>query len=282
MQASLVRVPLIRERYLPDADIVIATAWPTAYDVARLSPAKGKPVYFIMHYEVDSGPAALVEGTYSLPMYRLTIAELTRHLLQEKFNCPVAEVVPCGVDPRVFFADGEAEPMTVLMFYSPDPRKGAADGLKALERLKDRLPGLRARLFGGHVPSALPKWITFYARPTDSELRRLYASSTALLYSSHYEGFGLPPLEAMACGCPVVSTRVGAVPDFTADGHDAVLVDVGDIKAMANGLEQLLTNREFRDVLVQRSLKRAQDYTTDRMAARFATALLRAAGTGAG
>lgn len=282
MQAPLVRVPLIREHYLPDADIVIATAWPTAYDVARLSPAKGKPVYFIMHYEVDSGPAVLVEGTYSLPMYRLTIAEFTRHLLQRKFDCQVAEVVPCGVDPSVFFTDREAEPMTVLMFYSPDPRKGAIDGLAALEQLKGRLPDLRARLFGGHVPPKLPEWITFYARPSDSDLRGLYASSTVLLYPSRYEGFGLPPLEAMACGCPVVSTRVGAVPDFATDGHDAVLVDVGDIGAMVDGLEQLLTNQEFRSALVQRGLKKAQDYTTEKMAARFASALLRAAATDAG
>ena len=68
-QASM--VPMIADRFLPDADVVVATAWPTAPSVARLSRSKGVKCYLIQHRELDSGPSAAVDATYRLPLFRI-------------------------------------------------------------------------------------------------------------------------------------------------------------------------------------------------------------------
>jgi glycosyltransferase involved in cell wall biosynthesis len=272
LKATLMQVPKISDRYVPNADIVIATAWPTAHDVAKLSPAKGKQIYFIQHYEIDSGSQEQVDPTYNLPMYRFAGCEAVRHELLERFGSD-AQVIRHGVDLNLFFPEGTPNAWTVVMPYHPDPRKGAADGLDALSRLQARQPRLQVRLFGNKPPTSMPDWCTFYPRPSNAQLRQLYSTSTALLYPSRYEGFGLPPLEAMACGCPVISTRVGAVPEFTADGQDALLVDVGDTAGMADNLERLLSDDRTHKYFVTRSLRCAAENSTEHSAKNFAHAL---------
>src|SRR5206468_2113922 len=148
--------------------------------------------------------------------------------------------VPNGVDTALFFPDGAVEANTVLLLFHPDPRKGAADGIEALSRLRERMPDVRVRVAGTVRPERLPSWMPFEFHPGDATLRRLYSTSAALLYPSRYEGFGLPPLEAMACGCPSVTTAVGAVPEFATDHVDARIVPAGDVDAMVKGLEELL------------------------------------------
>lgn len=272
LQAPLIQVPGIHSRFLPDADLAIAFAWPTAYDLAQLSPKKGKKVYFIHHYEIDSGSHEQVDPTYKLPLNRFTACEAVRRELLEKFGSDT-HVIRHGVDLNLFFPEGNPQDWTVVMPYHPDPRKGAVDGLEALNKLKARRPQLQARLFGAKAPAQLPDWCNFHNHIDNSQLRQLYSTSAALLYPSRYEGFGLPPLEAMACGCPVVSTRVGAVPEFTADGQNALLVDISDTDAMALSLEDLLSNDHSHRRWVEQSLQCAAENGLEQAARRFAQAL---------
>ena len=162
---------------------------------------------------------------------------------------------------------------TVLMLYHNDPRKGADDGIEALTLLRTRRPEIRVRMCGTVRPERLPSWIPFDFHPGDADLRRLYSTSTVFLYPSRYEGFGLPPLESMACACPVVTTEVGAVPEFAVNRRNALIVPPGDVRAMADRLEELLLNPRLRADLSTRGLETAERYALARVAPLFGEAL---------
>jgi glycosyltransferase involved in cell wall biosynthesis len=98
-------------------------------------------------------------------------------------------------------------------------------------------------------------------RVTDAELRALYENATCLLFPSRYEGFGLPPVEAMACGCPVLATRGGAVEEIC--GDDALYVDLRDKAAITDTIERLLDEDGLADRMRGRGRARAAALTWD-------------------
>jgi hypothetical protein len=273
VRCRLLRLPLIRTTFLPRADLVVATAWPTARDVARLHAACGKKLHIVMHHESGTGPEQTIRAIYRLPFHRIAFSQSVREHLEGEFGCDVRDVVPNGVDTTLFFPDGQVDRNSVLFLYHPDPRKGADEGIEALSRLRTRMPDLRVRVCGTVRPERLPSWMPFEFHPDDATLRRRYSVSTALLYPSRYEGFGLPPLEAMACGCPSVTTAVGAVPEFAADRRDALIVPVGDIDAMVDRLEELLRDAALRQRLSVEGLRTAERFSLARVAPLFLAAL---------
>ena len=106
-------------------------------------------------------------------------------------------------------------------------------------------------------------------------LRELYRRARLFVYPSRYEGFGIPPLEAMACGAPVVATRTGAIPEY-ADGA-ALLVEPGDRNALRAALVRALGDHALRDELRARGIERATHYRWDRSAALMTELLAEAA-----
>ncbi|MEJ2230572.1 MAG: glycosyltransferase family 1 protein, partial [Nitrospirales bacterium] len=101
-----------------------------------------------------------------------------------------------------------------------------------------------------------------YVRQND--LGGLYAGAEVFVFPSLYEGFGLPLLEAMACGIPVVSGNIGATAEVV--GEAGILVDPRSVKDLAEALEHILTAPGIRQDLQERGLRRAQQYRWDRTA----------------
>jgi len=276
LRCRLLRVPLVKTPFLPRADLVVATAWPTVHDVARLHPSRGKKLHIVMHHESGTGPERRVRGIYKLPLYRIAFSQFIQRSIQEQFQCDVADVVPNGVDRTLFFPDGAVVDNYVLFLYHPDPRKGAADGIEALSRLRKRVPHVVVRVCGTVRPENLPSWMPFEFHPDDATLRRRYSAAACLLYPSRYEGFALPPLEGMACGCPSVTTSVGAVPEFAVDRQNALIVRPGQVDAMVDRLEELLGNALLRRRLSNEGLRTAEQYSLANVAPLFAEALNKA------
>ena len=277
LRCRLLRVPVVSTAFLPRGDLVVATGWPTASDVARLHRSRGAKAQIVFHHETGTGPEDRIRATYRLAFYRIAFSRFVGETLAQEFACPVQDIVPNGVDTTRFFPDGEPEPGTVLMLYHPDPRKGADDGIQALTHLRMRLPRLRVRVCGTVRPERLPSWMPFEFHPDDATLRRAYSAATALLYPSRLEGFGLPPLEAMACGCPSVTTRVGAIPEFAVDQGNALTVPARDVDAMVYRLEDLLRDAALRHRLSDAGRVTAERYALSRVAPLFESALERAA-----
>ena len=96
----------------------------------------------------------------------------------------------------------------------------------------------------------------------DAELPALYSGAIAFIYPSLYEGFGFPPVEAMACGTPVVTSNVTSLPE--AVGEAAVFVNPRDVESIAEGLRRILDDPELRETLRCRGLAQAGWFSWDR------------------
>lgn len=177
-------------------------------------------------------------------------------------------VVPLGVAARFRGETPSARPAGegyVLFVGTPEPRKN-------LVRLAEatRLAGLRLVVAGaggwgdGRPPGAGVEWL---GRVTDDTLHALYAGAACLAIPSLDEGFGLPAVEAMASGCPVVAAHAGALTEVCGDA--AILVDPLDSEAIAAGLAAALRRGAE---LSRLGRDRAADFTWDRSAAELVRA----------
>lgn len=179
------------------------------------------------------------------------------------FGVPRAkiEIVPNGVDE--FFSPGEGEGDYVLFVGTLEPRKGLQDLLDVWRSIPQPKP--RLVLCGGEGWGNLQLHDAELTGYVDRErLRALYRGALAFVYPSRYEGFGIPPLEAMACGAPVVATRTGAIPEFAGDA--ALLVDPGDRDGLRDALIRVLRDTSLRRDLRARGPERATHYRWDRSA----------------
>jgi alpha-1,3-rhamnosyl/mannosyltransferase len=103
---------------------------------------------------------------------------------------------------------------------------------------------------------------------SEEDRKRLIGGATVFAYPSRYEGFGLPPLEAMAAGVPVVATRCDALTEVLGDA--ARLVEVGNAEALAGALDELLDDAGGREELAKRGRQRAEHFTWEACAAGLA------------
>jgi glycosyltransferase involved in cell wall biosynthesis len=164
-------------------------------------------------------------------------------------------VVSNGVD-AVFDPDGQrAEGDYVLAVATLEPRKNLGRAVAAARELGVELRVVGARGWGG---VDVDGWV---GEIPDAELAALYRGARCVVYPSLYEGFGLPVLEAMACGTPVV-TSLGTAMEEVA-GEAAVLVDPLDVSAIAEGMRAAVARR---DELVPLGLERARPFTWQRAA----------------
>lgn len=114
--------------------------------------------------------------------------------------------------------------------------------------------------------SPYSKDIRFLGFVEDSVLPDLYRAASAMVYPSLFEGFGLPPIEAMACGCPVISSNRGSLSEVV--GSAARIINPDDTKDMAEALQDIATHREKREGLTQAGLLNARRFNWDENARR--------------
>jgi glycosyltransferase involved in cell wall biosynthesis len=185
------------------------------------------------------------------------VSAFTRDELVEVLDVPRerTRIVPNAVDP-LFASDGaRAHGDYVLAVGTLEPRKNLEAAVEAA-----RLSGVELRAAGapGWGGVDVAGWV---GEPSDEELAALLRGARCLVYPSLYEGFGLPVLEAMACGTPVVTSRGGATEEVA--GGAAVLVDPHDPAAIAAGIEEAGRRR---DELVAAGRDRAAAFTWSRSA----------------
>jgi glycosyltransferase involved in cell wall biosynthesis len=191
----------------------------------------------------------------------IAISDFTRRELVELLGVPVERIRVIGVPPGEAFApEGPAaDGDYVLAVGTLEPRKNLERLVEAARRADLELRIVGARGWGGvRTNGAGVRWL---GELPDAELARLYRGAVCLAYPSLYEGFGIPVLEAMASGTPVVTSAGGATEETA--GGAAVLVDPRDAASIAAGIEQAASRRKE---LRRRGLERARAFSWDEVA----------------
>lgn len=250
---------------IPDSDIVVATAWQISEYVAGYPPQKGKKYYMVMDFGPWFGPKDRIRDSWKLPLRKITISA---HILDKVIASTGTRTdvinIPCAVAHSRFHRinDVSNRPMQIAMMYSRAKYKGADDGIQALEISRSKHPGVRATVFGkGRRPRLLPRWIEYRTNIPEAELVHLYNEARIFICSSLAEGFALPPAEAMACGCAVVSTDCGGNREYAEHDVTALLSPPGDPKALAGNVLRLLEDDNLRIRLAEAGHKRIQEFT---------------------
>ncbi len=203
----------------------------------------------------------------------ITVSGASKHDIVADFAVDPArvEVLHNGVDAALFrpIPEIERKPAQIMATASADtPTKGLQVLLRAAARMVKHHPELTLLLIGkpksgGDTLKLVDdlnltdrvRWVSDVDHQTMVEL---YAESTIAVVPSLYEGFGLPAVEAMACGIPLVSSDGGALPEVVGDG--GLIVPAGDDRALADSLEQLLTDEGARAELGSRARQRVEQH----------------------
>ncbi len=260
-----------RARAMPDADVIVATAWQTAEWVRGYGAAKGRKYHLIYDYEhYMHGNAAVKERigrTFGGEMRGIATSPAVEAMLAAH-DVRAYAYIPNGIDFDQFFrtipSDDAAR--ALIGFPSrPEPFKGTMDAVRALAIVRARAAVMpRVWSYGARRPDGLPAWIEYHTRPSNEQLRALSNRTAIFVVPSHYEGWGLPGAEAMACGAALVSTDNGGVRAYATDGQTALLSPPADPAALAGNILTLLDDRASRIRLAEQGYQRIREFTWER------------------
>lgn len=208
----------------------------------------------------------------------LTISEFSKSEIHSKLNIPEQDirVVPNGVSDHFFSNDSEGASISlpdkyILYVGSVGKRKNVSGLIESFRYLKSNrniphklvLIGPEddstntSGIVSDNFESAENSIIRFGYLPK-TKLKKAYTAADLFVFPSLYEGFGIPPLEAMACETPVVASDQTAIPEVL--GSAAKYVDPYDTEDMAEGIYEVLTNEELEKTLIQRGRERAEQF----------------------
>jgi glycosyltransferase involved in cell wall biosynthesis len=223
----------------------------------------------------------LIDRAYALPTAKIVVHHHLRDLIEGRYG-QMAYFVPYGLPEGVFTPPRERKfgGQTILVVGPTDTGwKRVGDALEAVRLLKQRYPGLRLVRVAQHEqrPSERLLNVTdeYHTMIAPGEMAALYRRADVLVLASDAtEGFGLPLLEAMACGAPAVVTDIPAFRTFAAPADFAHFVPVADPSALAATVQRLLDDRAERERLSERGPQVAAEYQTARSQEAMETALL--------
>lgn len=219
----------------------------------------------------------------------ITISEYSKSDIIRHVEYPEDQIsiAPPAVDHSSYYVNRNREIVkrfgikdtekVILYVGSEQPRKNVPFLLEALSQLKKKLPeikllkigtpqvpGVREKLLKLIETLGLQQEVIFAGYVSESDLTKYYNAANLFVFPTLYEGFGLPPLESMACGTPVISSNVTSLPEVV--GDSAITIDPYDVDAFAEAMYDLLTDEKLRENMINKGLKRAQLFSWEKSA----------------
>ena len=288
--AELDLMPYLSEN-IPDCDVNVATWYPTAFAV--YFSGKGRPYYFLQDSSAMVAEQCFYRGEYCLRMFETTLrlpfhflanSSYTRDLILE--SQPGAQItkIGVGIETTIFHPSGkklfdDLKKPIVMVILGGFKFKGDETAIRVLNGICEKIPlhGILVaseKSFREVFDSGKPKFTyTRFPPVNQEELATLYSSADLFLYTSYLESFGLPPLEAMACGTPVVTTDCLGNRDYAIDGYNCLLVPPGDIEGLTQASLRVLSDSKVAQQLRAGGLETAKKFTWDKVVQRVDDAL---------
>jgi glycosyltransferase involved in cell wall biosynthesis len=293
--AQMARLTWSMARAVPPSDVVIATHTPTTavsllacHLLGRISSVRrGQPAWFFMDYEemFAGRPYELWLMRHARHWHKLVL--VLSHDSQRELDMDGAALVGLGLShpellrpqPTRDTGPGAAHRASagkrgILYLGDARPRKGLVDFIRGAELASKRIDRIELWIASKEdveVESTVP-FRRLY-RPTREELAELYATCDLFVSASWREGFGLPPLEAMACGAPVVLTDSGGVREYARHGENCLMVPPRDPPALAEAMVRVLTDTALAEQLRRNGPLTAARFTWEGAVDRFEEAL---------
>lgn len=272
------RIRYLAERIPPDCDVYVATYFPSAIALL-LSMTKGKRVYFVQ----DIPELAIEnEGFYGIRLFEQSLqcpfdaficnSNYTKEVVTKLNGKARVFVGGIGIDTKTFSSLNDSgirrsrDRFVVMTIIRKQKIKGAEMAVEALNILAKKVPihvlfvveDLRV------IRKLNPAFVfTAYKNVPAHSMAKLYRNSDIFLFTSYAESFGLPPLEAMACGTPVVMTDAKGTRDYAVNNYNAIVIKPGDSRAVAEATHQVLVDEALRRRLVEGGLETSKKWSWD-------------------
>jgi len=247
--AQIVRVSAFTSETVQGSDVLVATTYKTALVIADFPKSAGHQVYLLQHDEgLYHGSRELVDRAYRLPQKKIVVATWLKNLLQEKYGQD-STLLLNPIDRELFHPvtrDSHGGIRILLLDHTYE-WKGTKEGVQIISELKQKYPEIRLIGFGARKEASEHPFDEYYYNLPQEKLAWLYSNADIFLCPSWDEGFGLPSLEAMACGTAVVTYDNGGSQDFAFHEKTALVAPRRDTKRLAGELERLVTDQVLRE-----------------------------------
>ncbi|MFS0836301.1 glycosyltransferase family 4 protein [Paenibacillus sp. 1P03SA] len=275
LQAEYIQIPygLDLGQGIPLCDLIVATYYDHIYECVQTGIA---PVVYFEQGDKHLFEPEKLEEEQSLFIQKqlnyadriLTVSNQAHKLLNDLYHCD-STVIHNGIDSATFTPEGSIpdrkRPYLLMMGNEQIAFKGIHDVWEAY-LLSSTIRANYDLIWITPVepqPSIKEKaWITeVYVNPTQQEIAELYRGAALFVSGSHYESFSLPVIEAMACGCPVVSTRNQGVLEYAEEGTNILLAEIRDPESLSVQLTYLLENPLLREKQIVKGLETAARFS---------------------
>ena len=217
----------------------------------------------------------LMHSAWGGSMPTLSVSETLVDQLREYSGEDVMAVVPNGIKFEDYYIENDIERDGIGSIYGNHPNKGPESFMRVMQMLKADFADVPLRVFSANkMPSDL-RVDDFQRYPPIPQARQFYNRSLIWLVASRNEGFCLPIVEAMACGCAVISTRHEAAPGLINDGENGLLVPIGDVDAFRDSIRKLLEDKDLRNKITENAQQTATQYTWSAAAEKMVGCLAR-------
>jgi len=255
-----------------DNEIVVASGW---WAANKLKEIQGSAIIKVHHMRSMMGSEEEIAENWSEKVTKIIIGSFMKEPIERICNQKINAIIPNGIDRCDYYPvvdehlrDGIGTIFGTSVYKDPEVI------LNVLGKMKQLFPNIPQRVFGAaRKPQQIDKE-NYYRLPSLVDTRMIYSKSKVWFIGSSSEGFSVPILEAMACGCAVISTDCGGPRDIIKDGENGFLVNVADVDEITNRIQLLLNDEALRKKIVNNGYQTVNDFSWENSVDKMESLLL--------